>query len=266
MTDTLAPPTTTTTTTTTALPPIVSRAEWDAASAALLVKEKAHMKAGDAIAAERRRLPMLEVSASYTFDTPEGPKSLLDLFEGRSQLIVYHFMYGPNDTEACSGCSMIGDNLGHPAHLNTRDISRVMISRAPLATLEAWKTRMGWSEPWVSSFATTFNQDFGFTKGEEEDHGVSVFLRDESTDRIFLTYQQRARGNEMFMNTFQMMDLTPFGRQEDWQDSPEGWPKGPRYEWWRLHDRYAVDGLAAPSQPVSASAQSDGDAGCSCCH
>lgn len=256
MTDTLATPTT-------ALPPIVSRAEWEAASAALLAKEKAHMRAGDAIAAERRRLPMIEIDTAYTFETPEGPKSLLDLFEGRSQLIVYHFMYGPNDTEACSGCSMIGDNLGHPSHLNARDITRVLISRAPLATLEAWKARMGWSEPWVSSFGTTFNQDFGFTKGEEEDHGVSVFLRD--GDRIFLTYQQRARGNEMFMNTFQMIDLTPFGRQEEWQDSPAGWPQGAPYAWWRLHDRYAVDGIAAPSQ-AAAEAAPEGDSGCSCCH
>jgi len=265
MTDTLTTPATATTT---ALPPIVSHEEWEAASAALLVKEKAHMKAGDAIAAERRRLPMVEITTDYAFETPDGSKTLRDLFEGRSQLVVYHFMYGPNDTEACSGCSMIGDNLGHPAHLNARDITRVMISRAPLTTLEAWKARMGWTEPWVSSFATTFNQDFGFTKGEEEDHGLSVFLRD--GDRVFLTYQQRARGNEMFMNTFQMMDLTPFGRQEDWQASPDGWPKGARYEWWRLHDRYAADGIPAPSQTaahaIAANEEPSTDGSCEHCH
>jgi predicted dithiol-disulfide oxidoreductase (DUF899 family) len=258
MTDTLANPTT-------SLPPVVSREEWETASAALLAKEKAHMKAGDALAAERRRLPMIEVSTDYTFDTPDGPKSLLDLFEGRSQLVVYHFMYGPNDTDACVGCSTEVDNLGDLSHLNARDISFVLISRAPLAKLEAWKTRMGWTQPWVSSFGTTFNEDFGATKGDEEDHGISVFLRDGATERIFLTYQQGGRGNELVLNHFQLMDLTPFGRQEDWEDSPEGWPQGPRYTWWRLHDRYAVDGIPAPSQTASSTATSNGE-GCSCDH
>ncbi|MGB3328509.1 MAG: DUF899 domain-containing protein [Thermomicrobiales bacterium] len=257
---------TTTTTTTTALPSIASREDWDAASAALLVKEKAHMRAGDALAAERRRLPMVEVTTDYTFDTPDGPKSLLDLFEGRNQLIIYHFMFHPDWDEACVGCSTEVDNLGDLSHLNARDVSFTLVSRAPLARLEAWKTRMGWTKPWVSSFGTSFNEDFGVTRGDEEDHKLSVFLRD--GDRIFLTYQQGGRGNEVILNHFKLLDLTPFGRQEDWEDSPAGWPKGPRFEWWRYHDRYADDGIPAPSQmaPVSGGSPDAPDGPCEHCH
>ncbi|MGC4190249.1 MAG: DUF899 domain-containing protein [Thermomicrobiales bacterium] len=259
--------TNTTTTPVSALPPIVSREQWEVASAALLAREKAHMKAGDALAAERRRLPMVEVTQDYIFDTPDGPRTLLDLFAGRSQLIVYHFMFHPDWEEACVGCSTEVDNLGNLSHLNARDITFVLISRAPLAKLEAWKTRMGWTKPWVSSFGTTFNEDFGATVNGEEDHGISVLLRDGATGRIFLTYQQGGRGNELVLNHYKLMDLTPFGRQEDWEDSPDGWPQGPRYEWWRLHDRYAVDGIPAPSQTGNSSPErAVGDSEHSCCH
>lgn len=254
----------------TALPPIVAREEWEAASAALLVKEKAHMKAGDALAAERRRLPMIEVNGDYEFDTNDGPKTLRDLFVGRSQLIVYHFMFHPDWEEACVGCSTEVDNLGKLAHLHARDTSFVLISRAPLAKLEAWKARMGWNLPWVSSFGTSFNEDFGATRDDEEDHRISVFLHDAASDRVFLTYQQGGRGNELVLNHYKLLDLTPFGRQEDWEDSPTGWPQGPRYAWWRLADRYAVDGIPAPSQTaahtIAANEEPISDGSCDHCH
>jgi predicted dithiol-disulfide oxidoreductase (DUF899 family) len=220
----------------TALPPIVSIPEWEAARAELLVKEKAHMRAGDALAAERRRLPMVEITTPYLLEGPEGTRSLLDLFDGRSQLIVYHFMYDPSWNEGCTGCSLIVDNMGHPAHLNARDTTRIVVSLAPLEKLQAFQKRMGWDIPWYSSNGTTFNQDFHATVDGEEHHRLSVFLRD--GDRIFFTYQTGARGGEVLMNSYHYLDLTPLGRQEDWEDSPAGWPQTPTYDWQRLHDRY----------------------------
>lgn len=240
---------TTTTVTTSALPPVVSREAWEAASADLLAKEKAHMRAGDALAAKRRRLPMVEVRGDYVFDTPDGPRSLIDLFDGRSQLVIYHFMFGLDWDAGCDGCSMFVDNLDHPAHLNARDVSRVLVSRAPLAKLAAYKARMGWTEPWVSSFGTSFNEDFGATVDGEEHHRLSVLLRD--GDRVFLTYQTHDRGVETLLNTFHFLDLVPYGRQEEGDDVPAGWPQGPRYAWWKRHDEYETAGLPAPSRPAS---------------
>ncbi|MGC4105082.1 MAG: DUF899 domain-containing protein [Thermomicrobiales bacterium] len=254
---------TTTTTRVSALPPIVSREAWTAARADLLAKEKALMRAGDALAAERRRLPMVEVTQDYTFGTPEGPRSLRDLFDGRNQLIVYHFMFGPDWDAGCDGCSMFVDNLDHPAHLNARDVSRVLISRAPLPKLEAYKARMGWTEPWISSFGTSFNEDFGATVNGEEHHRLSVFLRDDATGRVFLTYQTQDRGAEMLMNTFHFLDLVPYGRQEEGDDAPEGWPQGPRYAWWKRHDEYATHGTPAPSRDGRDGASGGG---CPHCH
>jgi len=256
---------TATTPTATALPPVVSREAWEAASASLLAKEKAHMRAGDALAAERRRLPMVEITQDYTFDTPDGLRSLRDLFDGRSQLVVYHFMFGPDWDAGCDGCSMVVDNLDHPAHLNARDVSRVLVSRAPLPKLEAYKARMGWTAPWVSSFGTSFNEDFGATVDGEEHHRLSIFLRDAATDRVFLTYQTHDRGIEALLNTFHVLDLVPYGRQEEGDDVPDGWPQGPRYAWWRRHDEYASDGLPAPSTTALGDAAS-GSGGCPHCH
>ncbi|HEY5894767.1 MAG TPA: DUF899 domain-containing protein [Chthoniobacterales bacterium] len=229
----------------TALPRIVSRAEWIEARNALLVKEKAATRARDALNAERRRLPMVRIEKNYVFDSPNGKVSLLDLFEGRRQLIVYHFMFEPGDpppgktepwTEGCSGCSLMVDNMGHPAHLHARDTSRVLISRAPLAKIEPFKKRMGWTEPWVSSFESDFNYDFGVTTDEGETFGLSVLLRD--GDDIYQTYFTDGRGVEYLGSNFSYLDVTPFGRQELWEDSPEGWPQTPPYEWWRHHDKY----------------------------
>ncbi|HEU0163559.1 MAG TPA: DUF899 domain-containing protein [Thermomicrobiales bacterium] len=241
MTDTITPASATTN----ALPPIVSREEWKEARVSLIEKETELGKLMAEVAAIRRRQPMVEITKTYTFDGPEGPVSLLDLFEGRRQLIVYHFMFHPDWDEGCVGCSMMLDHFGHPSHLHARDTSRVVVSRAPLAKLLAHKQRMGWTEPWYSSFGTDFNADFDVTiDGDEEIPATSVFLRD--GDRIFQTYRDSDATGDAVMNTFTFLDLTPFGRQEIGEDSPAGWPQtsGP-WEWWRHHDRY--DGAAAPS-------------------
>lgn len=218
------------------LPKVVSRDEWLAGREKLLAREKELTRARDALNAERRRLPMVEIEKDYIFEGPDGKATLLDLFEGRGQLIVYHFMFSPDWNEGCDGCSMIVDNMGHPAHLHARDTSLVLISRAPLATIEPFKARMGWEVPWFSSFGSDFNKDFGVTDGNSESFGLSVFLRDDG--RVFQTYFTERRGVEYLGSSFSYLDLTPYGRQEDWEDSPVGWPQTPRYEWWRHHDRY----------------------------
>ncbi len=219
-----------------ALPQVVSREEWLAARQAFLAKEKEFTRAHDALNAERRRLPMVKIEKEYIFDGPNGRASLLDLFEGRRQLILYHFMFGPDWDEGCDGCAMVVDNMGHPAHLHARDTSRVLVSRAPLAKIEPFKARMGWTVPWYSSFGSDFNYDFGVTTDAGEIFGLSVFLRD--SDNIFQTYFTNGRGVEYLGSNWSYLDLTPFGRQETWEDSPAGWPQTPTYEWMRHHDRY----------------------------
>lgn len=219
-----------------ALPRIVSRDEWLAAHEAFLAKEKEFTRRRDALNAERRRLPMVKIEKEYIFEGPNGQVSLLDLFEGRHQLILYHFMFGPDWDEGCEGCSMVVDNMGHPAHLHARDTSRVLVSRAPLAKLEAYKARMGWTIPWYSSFDSDFNIDFGVTTDEGETFRLSVFLRD--GDSIYYTYFTDGRGVEYLGSNWSYLDLTPFGRQEAWEDSPAGWPQTPPYAWWRRHDEY----------------------------
>jgi len=222
------------------LPRLVSAREWQAAHERLLAKEKAATRARDALAAERRRLPMVRVEKEYVFEGPEGKASLLDLFEGRRQLILYHFMFAPAvdgwPSAGCPGCSMFVDNVGHLAHLHARDTSFTLISRAPLDKIEPYKKRMGWALPWRSSAASDFNLDFGLTTDEGETFGLSVFLRD-GTD-IFRTYFTAGRGVEALGSVWTFLDLTPFGRQEEWEDSPEGWPQTAPYEWWRRHDEY----------------------------
>jgi predicted dithiol-disulfide oxidoreductase (DUF899 family) len=225
-------------------PDVVSAEEWEAAHEELLAKEKAQMRAGDALAAKRRRLPMVEIEKEYEFKGPGGKASLLDLFEGRPQLILYHFMYGPSSDHGCDGCSMFVDNLGHLSHLRTRDTSFALVSRAPLEKLQAFKQRMDWDAPWYSSFESDFNSDFGVGPEEPqpdryqdgETFGLSVFLRD--GDRIFRTYFTDRRGVEPLSSNWVLLDLTPLGRQEEWEDSPEGRPQSAPYGWWRLHDEY----------------------------
>jgi predicted dithiol-disulfide oxidoreductase (DUF899 family) len=218
------------------LPQVVSAAEWQAAREALLVKEKVLTRAHDALNAERRRLPMVKVGKEYVFEGPHGPAGLLDLFEGRRQLILYHFMFGPDWDEGCGGCSLLVDNMGHPAHLHARDTSLVLVSRAPLEKLEAFKARMGWSAPWYSSFGSDFNTDFGVSTEDNESFGLSVFLRD--GEDVYRTYFTAGRGVEHLGTNWTYLDLTPFGRQETWEDSPAGWPQSEPYMWWRYHDKY----------------------------
>ena len=225
-------------------PPVVSQAEWDAARERLLVKEKEATRARDALAAERRRLPRVEIDKQYVFDGPDAKASLLDLFEGRRQLILYHFMFGPNHDEGCDGCSLVIDNVGHLAHLHARDTSFVAVSRAPLAKIEPYKQRMGWTIPWYSSFGSDFNHDFGVgpetpRAGEYQDgetFGLSVFLRE--GDTVYRTYFTSGRGVEALGSLWSFLDVTPLGRQEEWEDSPAGYPQTPPYQWWRRHDEY----------------------------
>ena len=219
-----------------ALPPVVTRAQWAVARAELLAEEKKLTRMKDRVSALRRRMPMVAVTADYTFDTGDGQASLLDLFDGRRQLIVQHFMFGTDWAQGCEGCSMMADHIGPLSHLHAKDTSLVLISRAPVAKLHGFRTRMGWDLPWVSSGATTFNEDFGATVDGEERHAISAFLRD--GDRVFHTWQTFNRGEEPFMMVFDLLDLTPYGRQESWEDSPPGWPQQPPYGWMRRHDEY----------------------------
>lgn len=236
------------------LPPIVSRAEWLAARVELLAKEKDATRARDALNAKRRRLPMVRIEKDYLFDGPAGTTSLLDLFDGRRQLITHHFMFDPSwGHEGCPSCSRLADSVGHLAHLHARDTSLAVVSRAPLAQIEVYKKRMGWSFPWFSSYGSEFNYDFHVTMDPAitpaeynyvpsddpwtgEMPGHSVFLRD--GDQIFHTYSNYARGGDVLIGTYNYLDLTPYGRQEDWEDSPAGWPQTPTHEWLRRHDAY----------------------------
>lgn len=220
----------------TSMPPIVSRSEWERARAQLLIREKELTRLKDAVSAARRRLPMVEITESYVFDTQFGEASLLDLFDGRRQLIVQHFMFGSDWEAGCEGCSMMADHIGPLSHLHAKDTSFVLVSRAELAKLLAFRKRMGWNLPWVSSAPCAFNDDFAVTVDGQERHSVSVFFRD--GERVFHTWQTFGRGEEPFMVVFDLLDLTPYGRQETWEDSPPGWPQHPPYEWMRLADSY----------------------------
>ena len=226
------------------LPPVVSQEEWEAARQQLLAKEKDATRARDALAAERRRLPRVRIEKDYVLEGPDGDARLVDLFDERRQLLLYHFMFGPNQEVGCDGCSMFVDQVGHLAHLHARDTSFALVSRAPLAKIEPYRQRMGWSIPWFSSFGSDFNVDFGVSPEEPrvgeyqdgESFGLSVFLRD--GDDVFRTYFTSGRGTEALGSVWTFLDLTPLGRQETWEDSPEGYPQGPPYEWWRRHDEY----------------------------
>jgi len=226
------------------LPPIVSREEWQAAHEKLLEKEKAATRARDALAAERRRLPRVRIEKDYAFTGPAGKVSLLDLFEGRRQLLLYHFMFGPTREVGCTGCSMVLDQICPLPHLHARDTSFAAVSRAPIARIEAYRRRMGWDVPWVSSFGTDFSHDFGLGPREPdpdqdqdgEMFALSAFIRDGG--EVFRTYFTQHRGVEAVGPVFTLLDLTPLGRQEDWEDSPEGYPQTERYSWWRRHDEY----------------------------
>ncbi|HMF98528.1 MAG TPA: DUF899 domain-containing protein [Vicinamibacterales bacterium] len=236
-------------------PNIVSRGEWLVARKALLAKEKEASRQRDALSAERRQLPMVEIEKPYVFEGPDGPTTLRELFKNRQQLIVYHFMFDPQWEEGCKHCSHLMDNAaGSIVHLAARETSFVVVSRAPLHKIEAFEKRMGWQFPWVSSFGNDFNYDFGVTLDPErppyeynymdaktllaarkiwfekgELPGISVFLRD--GDRVFHTYSAYQRGLDLPLNTYNFLDLTPLGRQEE---------DGRIQAWIRHHDKYSA--------------------------
>jgi predicted dithiol-disulfide oxidoreductase (DUF899 family) len=239
-------------------PQVVSRDEWLSARKAFLAQEKEFTRQRDALNAERRRLSMTEIGQEYVFDGANGEVSLLDLFEGRSQLLIYHFMFDPDWDEGCPSCSFLTDNIGHLAHLHARDTTLVLVSRAPLAKIEPFRQRMGWTIPWYSSFGAAFNYDFHVTLDESvapveynyrgldelgpewqgwsgELHGISAFLR--RGDRVFLTYSSYARGTDIVNGIYHWLDLTARGRQEDWEQ-PAGRSDGPLMAWLRHHDKY----------------------------
>ena len=220
---------------------IVDEARWREAHAALLSKEKAVTRELDRLAAERRHLPFMRVKGSYKFTGPADETDLDGLFEGRSQLIVYHHMLKPDDPDPCSGCSMFGDQIPHLAHLNARDVTLVFVAQAPSTQIEAYKRRMGWTMPFYQS-TDSFGADYGIDRG----FGLNVFLR--TDDGIMRTYYTSYRGVETLGTPMMLLDITPYGRQEVWQDAPEGVPQDAPYQWWRLHDKYD----AHPSAPSAA--------------
>jgi predicted dithiol-disulfide oxidoreductase (DUF899 family) len=253
-------------------PEIVSPEEWRAARIALLDKEKALSKARDEVSAERRRLPMVEITADYAFEGPEGKVQLLDLFEGRSQLLIYHFMWLWDEGVGCPSCSFIVDNIGHLSHLHARDTSLAVVTRAPWVDAEGYRRRMGWTMPWYSSYGSAFNYDFhvsidpavapveynyrslpeleaeneAWTGWAGDQPGTSAFLR--HGDRVFRTWSGYGRAGDLLIGTYNYLDLTARGRQEDWEQPP-GRSDGPAMAWLDYHDRYGADGAGAADEP-----------------
>ena len=225
-------------------PPIVSAQEWEAAREQLLVKEKASIRARDALAAERRRMPWMAVEKTYAFDGPAGKVSLLDLFERRHQLIVYRAFFEPGvhgwPEHACIGCSLGADQVSNLAHLNARDTTLVYASRAPQADIARLKVRMGWENiPWYT-ITDSFDADFGV----DQWHGHNAFIRD--GERVFRTYLINSRGDEAMGTVWSYLDMTALGRQEIWEDSPEGYPQERPYKWWNWNESYAPNATPDP--------------------
>jgi predicted dithiol-disulfide oxidoreductase (DUF899 family) len=233
-------------------PPIASRDQWLGERKKLLAHEKEFTRQYDRVNAERRRLPMVKIEKDYIFDGPNGKMSLKDLFEGRRQLVVYHFMFDPAWEKGCPGCTRYVNAIGDLSMLNDRDTTFVLVSRAPLAKLDAYRAQKGWSLSWFSSFGSDFNYDFHVTNDERvapiefnyrnkaeleakkaadaiegEEHGLSVFFR--LGDEVFHTYSVYARGTERLTDARALLDVTPYGRQQDFEDSPPGWPQKPTY-------------------------------------
>ena len=240
---------------------VVSAKEWEGARQRLLVKEKELTRARDALAAERRGMSWMAVEKEYEFDGPQGKVSLLDLFDGRRQLIVYRAFFEAGvvgwPEHACVGCSMVADQVAHPAHLNARDTTLAFASRARQTDIERLKARMGWqSIPWYT-ITDDFDKDFGV----DEWHGTNAFIR--NGDRVFRTYFINSRGDEQMGNTWNYLDITALGRQEEWEESPEGYPQTPPYEWWNWHDEYGNDEASArvleQVRRGRAAGQADGD-------
>ena len=233
-------------------PPIVTRRQWLERRKELLQQEKDLTHHKDRVNAERRRLPMVKLDKAYVFEGVNGKVSLLELFQGRRQLVVYHFMFDPKWEKGCPGCTGYVDALGDLSMLNARDTTFAVISRAPFAKLAAYRKLKGWDIDWFSSFGSDFNYDFHVTLDESvapleynyrdktemearrganaitgEEHGLSVFFR--IGDEVFHTYSAYARGTESLDDSYDLLDMTPYGRQEDFEDSPQGWPQKPTY-------------------------------------
>ena len=254
---------------------IVSQEKWLQLRKELLSKEKELTRLRDQLNAERRELPWVRVERNYVFDAPGGKVSLKELFAGKSQLVIYHFMFGPDWKEGCPSCSFVSDHIdGALPHLAARDATMVMVSRAPLAKIEAFKKRMGWRFTWVSSYGSDFNSDFrvSFTKDEmaqgkvnynyamqefpsEEAPGISVFYKDAGGD-VFHTYSSYGRGLEQLVGTYMILDMVPKGRDED--------KLGFTMEWVRHHDRYGTDEFADPTKPYWPATESPSSTTCSC--
>ena len=225
-------------------PPIVSPKAWEAAWQKMLAKEKAFTHSRDALAAARRRMPWMAVEKNYEFVGPKGEVSLLDLFEGRPQLILYRAFFEPGvfgwPDHACRGCSMGADQVSNLIHLNVRDTTLAWASRAPQADIARLKTRMGWEQiPWYT-ITDSFDKDFGV----DQWHGHNVFFRD--GDKVFRTYFVNNRGDEAMGSIWSYLDITPLGRQETWEDSPEGYPQSEPYKWWNWHDNYDAEPTTNP--------------------
>jgi len=254
---------------------IVSPHEWISAHKKLLAKEKESTRVRDQLAAERRALPWVKIEKNYVFDAPEGKVTLADLFGGRSQLVIYHFMFGPDWEEGCPSCSFVSDHIdGALPHLAARDVTVVMVSRAPLAKIEAFKKRMGWHFKWVSSYGNDFNADFhvSFTKDDmaqgkvnynytmqefpsAEAPGLSVFYKD-TKGKVFHTYSTYGRGLDPLVATYTILDLVPKGRDEDSLDLSMAWV--------RYHDRYGTNEFADANKPYwpEVASSASGDCGC----
>ena len=241
-------------------PQVVSPEEWRAARIELLEAERELTRHRDEVDARRRRLPMVEVEVDYLFGGPAGDTYLPDMFEGRSQLVVYHFMWRHDRGDGCPSCALLVDSIGHLRHLHARDTTLALVSRAPMRDIERFRARMGWEVPWYSSYGSCFNYDFHVTVDESvapveydfqdratleaegpawvgwsgERSGVSAFLR--RGDRVFHTYSSYGRGSDLLIGTYNWLDLTPRGRQED-GEQPSGGNDGPSASWARHHDR-----------------------------
>jgi len=212
---------------------VVSQEEWQAARDALLVKEKQLTRELDALAAQRRRLPMVRLDSGYRFTAPDGTTvPLTGLFDGRGQVVIYHHMLSPGQDWVCDGCSSFTDNLANQAHLNARDTTLILMSPAPQDEIEVLRKRFGWTVPWYSAYGSDFYADLGLGPG----FGLSVLLRD--GDEVFRTYYTTGRGVDRLRMDFNLLDLTPYGRQEEWEDSPDGWPQDPTMSWLKNRDEY----------------------------
>jgi predicted dithiol-disulfide oxidoreductase (DUF899 family) len=223
--------------------PVVSAEEWEAARQKLLVKEKELTRFRDALATERRRMPWTAVEKKYEFDGPKGKVSLLDLFEGRRQLVLYRAFFEPGvfgwPDHACRGCSLGADQVSHLSHLNARDTTLAYASRAPQKDIERLKVRMGWKMPWY-----TITDSFDADLGVDQWHGHNAFIRD--GEKVFRTYFINSRGDEAMGSVWNYLDMTALGRQETWEDSPEGYPQSEPYKWWNWHDNYGAEATPHP--------------------